>query len=413
MKINLYDKKLEGLRGLCALNVAFAHIFTFKFFNSDKTPFYSFCLGLHFAHVAVLLFFIISGYVIGLAHMRSTFNFTNAIDYLKKRAVRLYPIYLLALIISFSVFNQSVSFIQVIGHLAFLQEFFVKTIPDNVVLWSLSYEIVYYLLFLGIWAIKNQKNYYYVVLIISIILYVLITPDFNIFKSLLIGWIFWIVGLFIATLAHSTQDIAKLKLRPFISYFLILLATYSLNSGVFLLNLAHINLKNSTNIGLDDLVYLPICTIIITELTHKRFSLVNWFKVIACIIPALQLVILLYFKHPLTSNQGWLFGSVYFCAAIALCWLKISSYVFEKLNSTGRISYAIYVFHFPIAWFLSYKLTTYLSGEPLFITGVLAWICITTLLSIFAENILQPIIKNYFIKKPGHTSPAKISAFSQ
>src|SRR4051812_9204490 len=95
-----YNNKLEGLRGLCAVVVAISHFLTFNFFQSFEIPYYNFLVHLEFAHEAVLIFFVLSGYVIGLNHINTPCNKKNVIAYLKKRALRLYPIYVLAVIIS-------------------------------------------------------------------------------------------------------------------------------------------------------------------------------------------------------------------------------------------------------------------------------------------------------------------------
>ena len=93
-------------------------------------------------HLMVMVFFMLSGYVIGINYNHK--NTFSIIDYLKKRLIRLYPIYLIAIGITIFFFPQSIK--SVIGHLFFLQIAVVDFFKENVALWSLNYEMLYYLL---------------------------------------------------------------------------------------------------------------------------------------------------------------------------------------------------------------------------------------------------------------------------
>jgi peptidoglycan/LPS O-acetylase OafA/YrhL len=391
-----YDKKLEGLRGLCAFIVAVNHLFTFDFFGTFSSPVYPIFFRLQFAHVAVLIFFIMSGYVMGLSHINSPFNNINIADYLKKRIVRLYPIYLIALFISVVFGLQFAPLPQVIGHLFFLQEVFVHTLKANPALWSLSYEVIYYLAFIALWAVSKYSKNLYLLLAALIIAAILSSPSFNIVKSLLIGWIFWLSGLYISRLINNNKNTIK---APLISYFLILLATINLQSGALIMKLLHISFNDHNQILLNDLSYLPICTVIISEITDKYFKYTTWIKLLACFIPAFSVFALLYFKHNIFSNMDWVYGVACFCLGIVFLILKSSIYSFEKMNFMGKISYAVYVFHFPIGFFLDMYLSKYLSGAAFLITGIICWVLITYGISYAVEIVLQPYIKKYFLKK--------------
>jgi peptidoglycan/LPS O-acetylase OafA/YrhL len=391
-----YDKKLEGLRGLCAFIVAITHLFTFNFFGAFNTPIYPVFVRLQFAHVAVLIFFIMSGYVMGLSHINSPFNYTNIIDYLKKRIVRLYPIYLIALFISVVFGLQFASVPMVIGHLFFLQEVFVHTLKANPALWSLSYEVIYYLVFIALWAVSKYSKNLYLLLAALIIASILSGSSVNIMKSLLIGWIFWLSGLYISRLTNNNKISIK---APLISYFLILLATINLQPGGLIMKLLHISFNDHNQILFNDLTYLPICTVIISEITGRYLKYTIWIKVLAFLIPAFSVFVLVYFKHNILSNMDWTYGIACFCLGMAFLILRGSIYSFEKLNFMGKISYAVYVFHFPIGFFLDLYLSKYLSGSAFLITGIVCWVILTCGISYVAEIVLQPYIKKYFLKK--------------
>lgn len=89
----IYDYALEGLRGLAALWVAYSHIFFYEFkLDPAYHPTFSFGSLFNAAHGGILIFFALSGYVIGLTN-QLPFTKSNAIRYLLRRFIRLYPIY--------------------------------------------------------------------------------------------------------------------------------------------------------------------------------------------------------------------------------------------------------------------------------------------------------------------------------
>jgi peptidoglycan/LPS O-acetylase OafA/YrhL len=395
-----YDHKLEGLRGLCALVVAISHFLTFDFFHSFQIPYYDFFVHLEFAHEAVLIFFVLSGYVIGLNHIHTPFNKRNVIAYLKKRAVRLYPIYILAIIISFLVYTGGTfSVQQLLGHLFFTQEFLVTTISSNRPLWSLSYEVVFYLLFLGLW--KAGKYNVHLCLAVSIlsVAFVLRNPDATILKSLLVGAIFWMLGLYIAQTKTIIIATTKRKWRSLISYFALILAIHCFDTRDLIPHFVHLKLDFAFKVSFGDLIYLPVCFIIIMELTNRSVKYMNWIKLLAYSIPAFHLFLLLYFKHPLFSQTNWIYGIFYFALAIITLPINFKIDFLGRLSKLGRISYALYVFHFPVLYFLNSCLTKYFSGVTLLIVGLSASVLITGALATIAELVIQPRVKKLLIGK--------------
>jgi len=404
-----YDQKLEGLRGFCAVLVAVTHFFTFDFFGAINSPAFPVIFRLQFAHEAVLLFFIISGYVIGLSHIKSPYNYKNVVNYLKKRLVRLYPIYLLALVISFAYGYKSISVTEIVGHLFFLHEFLVKTIAVNPVLWSLGYEVAYYIVFIVLWMLNGHTKNLYLIISIFIIAAITCSPAFNVFKSLLIGWIFWLSGLYVARLSNREGKNNAGSDIPVLSCILILLATKNLQSGALIIHLLHINFNIQEQINLTDVVYLPVCTLIILNISGKHFRYINYLKLMAYFIPALNIFILFYFKHDILSDPGWVFGITCFCLSILFGTIKYRKFNFSRLCFAGKISYAIYVFHFPLGLLLSFYLSKYLSGVTLLLTGLLSWLFLTFIFSYYIEIVFQPHIKRYLLPKPAIKEALKIA----
>jgi peptidoglycan/LPS O-acetylase OafA/YrhL len=154
----MYDRSrlsfIDGCRGLAAGYVAIAHIVRHQFGWTEGW------LGLPwlFGQEAVVAFFLLSGYVIeysvGRAHPMTAGQF------LWRRFLRLYPLLLLALLVSYSTASLAAGRLedlrpaQALGNLFALQDFssvkpgaFCDVYWGNAALWSLSYECWFYLIY--------------------------------------------------------------------------------------------------------------------------------------------------------------------------------------------------------------------------------------------------------------------------
>ena len=115
-----------------------------------------------FGHDAVIIFFVLSGYLVGGAALR--IDLTSSWDFRRygiDRAVRIGPVVIAAT--AFSVVLQyaaplpgcSDTFVTSIGNALALQNFLVRPLCNNLPLWSISNEVVYYFAFpvmLAVWS---------------------------------------------------------------------------------------------------------------------------------------------------------------------------------------------------------------------------------------------------------------------
>src|ERR1700677_2306882 len=93
------DLALEGMRGLCALLVMYGHAFApIPVLDPAYSP-PDACSWLEMARTAVLFFFVLSGYVIGLT-VRTDFSRAEARGYLGRRLLRLVPVNTAAVLLS-------------------------------------------------------------------------------------------------------------------------------------------------------------------------------------------------------------------------------------------------------------------------------------------------------------------------
>lgn len=168
---------LDGVRLLAALAVFASHA-AYSRLNGEWLEFFSL-----FGHDAVIIFFVLSGYVISYVAHEKEHNIT---DYSVSRLSRLYSVTLFALIITLIVdiigstidpelyngphYQISMPIIRFIANLFFLNEIWFYSVRafSNGAYWSLGYEFWYYVLF-GIYFYINEKIKWWILLLAILI----------------------------------------------------------------------------------------------------------------------------------------------------------------------------------------------------------------------------------------------------
>jgi len=135
---------IEILRVLGALMVL-THHYTFKL-SSDLADHW---FSLHFFHNGVDMFFVITGYL--FAPFLLNDKKLHALTFLKRRFFRLYPLYLLSLLIYIAtVSDNTISLIMILEHLFLLQALPYHSLSEvsiiSTVYWTLAVEFQFYLL---------------------------------------------------------------------------------------------------------------------------------------------------------------------------------------------------------------------------------------------------------------------------
>lgn len=136
--------ELDSLRGLSALAVILFHYSTLyeKVYDHTKSPYF---VDVPLGYYGVNLFFIISGFVIYM----TIINSKGILDFVVKRAIRLYPAYIIAVIFTATLVWQiglegkTQTLSQVIINFTMLQEFFGVKAVDGVY-WTLKIELIFY-----------------------------------------------------------------------------------------------------------------------------------------------------------------------------------------------------------------------------------------------------------------------------
>lgn len=340
-----HEPNLDALRGFAACSVLSCHVLAFHTEGDTSfNPPSEWLAYLHFSRSAVLIFFLLSGYVIGLNY-RAVLKPAEVGEYLRRRALRLLPIYWMGLALGWcAIFEPDA--LKIIGNLLFLQNDAGPIHPTygNYPVWSLHYEAVYYLSFIVVlkWAPRL------VPLAGGLLLFSLLGWFQSGVLSVIGGWsvgaCFWLSGLLLAW--HGRAAEAKPLLAP-------LLALYAANHlwpGIILFNGLGLAGAGTAGINVADLFLLPGCLLVFSAVTGREFPGLRLVRLAAFAIPA-GTVIILFLLGRLDDSMPWLLGAVAIVASLALLRLERSDWGIRLLclfAPIGAISYALYLFHMPI-----------------------------------------------------------------
>ncbi|WP_434685905.1 acyltransferase family protein [Pseudanabaena minima] len=387
-----FEPALEGLRGLAAIWVFYSHAISSSYgLDQGYKPLAIFGGGLD----AVLIFFIMSGYVIGITNTDS-FSGAKANLYLLRRAVRLLPMYLLAIAFSYLV-SPIDSWQTVLGNIFFLQNLVVPIISGNGPLWSLNYEFFYYLAFLAIWRFRPKI----MPIMIGVVIIVFVGTVFRGFPSILVsyltGWFFWLFGLWLAWRVPSQNREVSV---PLLSAILVLLATSELHLGGTLFTVLKLN--NSGTLGLlslGDVVSLPACISLFILVVNRpiQSNAARLIGALAFLMPFSAICYGVFLKKGGLGSENWIAAAIEIALAIALFWFRLSPSILNRFAFFGSISYGIYIFHAPFIFFIRNYFPSSVSGTIwTFILRLILLSIFTLVLSYLMELKIQPKIKTWF-----------------
>jgi peptidoglycan/LPS O-acetylase OafA/YrhL len=389
-----FDKNIEGLRGIAALSVVYAHVFEFGIdpaFRPDGV-----LAHVKFSHLSVLLFFVLSGYVIGLTNKPGPFSLKMAGNYLKKRFVRLYPIYAVAILLTLVAIPETDG-LKIFSNLSFLQFALTKSLKGNVVLWTLNFEVLYYLLFLGIlWLRPNPKVLLALAFAVSNLGLVFPqVPGLLVFYAS--GWVFWLAGLYMAWYLPRLQQPA-LSANVALSFLLLLVANNVFMPGFMILNFLHLlDVVPVAIVCNADLVHLPVVLALFAAAAGRKLPFGKLLTGAAFALP-LGVVAALYAMGKSTEHVNFLIGTACTLAACGLWFIRIPGNVLAPFGFVGSISYAVYLVHMPLAHLL--RQADFPAGTPLGFALRLAVLLVAVLgLSYLLELKMQPWVRNRFFPR--------------
>jgi peptidoglycan/LPS O-acetylase OafA/YrhL len=400
-----FDFNLEALRGVAALAVVWGHIL---FANSRLDPgwlptgVWSYTAP---AHLAVLVFFLLSGYVIGLTHATPLTRATTP-SYLKKRFVRIYPIYLVCLLLALVVAGRNYSAATIVSHLTMTGGLFSRVIRAIAPAWSIAYEIVFYLLFIPISAYRLNPLRVAVLSALIGFLNAYFSPRYGspLVASFGFGFSFWLTGL--ALVNHFRSRPLRTCYAAMLSLLFLFFAIEKLDAIVTIFNQAGIAVfgRDLSKLPLDqpgavtfrDFVYLPWCALLLVAFTSHQFKFMAVVQVVLTLLPALTLYS--YYKHwaelevaPLLLPLLFYFLSLGFFVFASQV-ERISQWLVKRLVSTGSISYGLYIVHFPILYALG-NTSTFSGSSLTFFLRLAAFLLLAVGSAYWLEKTFQPWVK--------------------
>lgn len=367
-------KFLDGLRGIAALYVMIGHARWLlwegfaegylkhpeQYSLTDRFLMYFFSL-FKFGHEFVLLFFVLSGFVIHIGFSKKLNRDINYkfdfIEYFFKRVKRIYPPFLLALLLTalldlagkkigfsiysgttpYSLINENIAnkdyyLTTLLGNIFFLYKEYVPIFGTNGPTWSLKYEWWFYMVYPFFLLISRKNIYYSTILIILLFIasfYPPIWPEMllkNIFNSMICWWL----GVILAEIYTSRLKLSILIFSMIAGFLFIALLVLEAN-----------NINISEDLG-----------------TSFLFT---------------SLIGFLLYANAKNINLSWL----------------------EKMKPIGDFSYSLYILHFPILVFMSgWIMSINYNSLPHHSYFVILGIIVTIIFSYIAHLVVEvPFIK--------------------
>ena len=362
MKIN-YFNNLNIFRGIAALLVFIGHLRNiyfkdYQYVQDTNLLIDFFYLVTSLGHPAVMIFFVISGFVITNLIFKDLNSF-SFIQYLIDRLIRLWTVLIPAIIFSLVVYyflsnfypeiiqgkyrniinsgpsidNYKITLFQIIGNIFFLQGILVKTLEINGPLWSLSYELWYYVLFpiilynfrifkyqsntknlifflflvFNLWFIPSKILLYFFIWLLGSLLYFLKDIQIKYTKSNIILSLFF----FILTLLNFKINFFKLNnfsndliIALGFSYFLFV--TLKLKINFF--NLKIFNYLSNISYSLY-LFHFPIILIIFSLIQKNKFTL-NLINLIYFFLISFLIIIIIHIFWFIFEKNTYLYKNV-------------------------------------------------------------------------------------------------------
>lgn len=243
LKQNIRLSQLDGLRGLFALMVALYH---FSYQTEVRGIAYLSNFMVAQGDLFVDFFFVLSGFVITLTYYKKLSNFNGFTDYLRKRFIRLYPllfytalVFLAFLLLAGNLFpaytNNRLStgdlFIELLNTLLLLNSTgLLSDAPGiNYPSWSISSEMISYVIFGLLVVFTGKKSQYAAALILVACAAFLISIDSYMEKSewgFVRGLLCFITGYY-SFLAYKRFDNVKIpSLSEYVLTLMLILIFY-------------------------------------------------------------------------------------------------------------------------------------------------------------------------------------------
>lgn len=350
---------LEAMRGLAALWVLLSHVVEFNAFAPNSSWIQMNAWWKQWSdvmvpgHLGVVLFFLLSGYVIGKSNPPE--KELRIKEYVAKRFVRLWPCFAVSILFG-SLIVGNLNGRSLAEALLLVRPY----LPQNPVIWSVCFEFWFYMTFPLIFLIQpNQRRRFgmaavTIATLLAIACNAYLAPTHPSLVAWIIGLSIWLVGM---VFAWETDDVQpSLGQHPkFLSSLLLLMALAGSQTGLQgVLSTLGINWKIlSGQVYLADFVTIPLAMTMFCALLgfrQRRWWTWAWYG-------SLGILMLMEASVLLKGNwlkMGFWDASLILSLIAILLWYKpnllgtsICARGIRLLAPLGAISYGIYVFHMP------------------------------------------------------------------
>ncbi|RYY20757.1 MAG: acyltransferase [Cytophagaceae bacterium] len=396
-----FDFNLEALRGFAAILVVWHHVLEHQHWLD---PHYIPTGILSFnppGHLSVVVFFVLSGYVIGRVHPLPLGQ-ADIVPYMKKRLLRIYPIYLVSMALALAVAEETFPPLTILSNLTMTQtqDDLAPVIFHNNPAWSLSFELLFYLLFIPLSFFRLSVPL--VALAVALVGIVAGTQEYYHFASAILGFALWLCGVLIA---RYLQRPAAPSFALMVSMLFLLISLKEFNTlGVLFTKLSVFLAKpyaiEAGAIQIIDLSYLPYCVLFVVLFAGRDFAYRQHFTALLLLLPAVAFYKKLH--HPdVFQNRALIIPTCFYISAVLIYFFRkqleqLSSRLIHRLSSTGAYSYGLYIIHFPIiaifvriGWF---------SGTPFtFFVRFVCYVFLCFSAAYVLEKKFQPWVKQLFL----------------
>lgn len=219
---------IESLRGFASIYIVIHHFLGFTSLKEVVPGWVH--MPFRFGQEVVVLFFLMSGFVIFTSNQK--IETTGFKKYFAKRFIRIYPVFILTLLLSFIVLMPNGEKLakgdltDLVGNLFMLQDTgnkpgaIVYPFLKNYPLWSLSYEWWFYMAFFPLMVFFNKikatvktPNIYFI-LLVSVVAWLAYLVAPNHILLIVSHLILWWAGIYIAQLYFGNKDITFRMLLP-------------------------------------------------------------------------------------------------------------------------------------------------------------------------------------------------------
>ena len=350
-------------------------------------------------HFAVNIFFLLSGFVIGKSHPQPLRR-TGILPYLRKRFVRLYPIYVLAVLAGVAAAGFTLPLHAIGQHLYFWASWGDPIMFENNPLWSLQYEVVFYLAFIPLSLLATRP---WVVAVGAALLGIgALFLEANVFHStlaqFLIGFSFWAVGWALSALPMAEGPTRWPRL---LSALLLLLSLEHLDpltiwATQLVIWLSEHQHPLNSPWGLN-YATLPYAIVIVLGMAGVRNTVLSALSLVVHLLPLYGVVYtVLHSADPGASEL--LIPCVLYMVSLGLYFSKApalttaSKVVVQRLIPLGAISYGIYVIHFPILFTFG-RVELFPGSVVGYLGRIVLYLLLTFLAATWLDKKFQPWIK--------------------